>query len=68
LKFKDSEETLTFAKINHYLAPKFFLYLGKDPNFPGWNGKLGYVNFNIGKGSFKTGNDFTDDADKFGFT
>lgn len=29
---------------------------------------MGYVNFNIGKGSFKTGNDFTDDNDRFGFT
>lgn len=33
VKFKDSAESLTFDKINHYLAPKFYVYLGKDPNF-----------------------------------
>jgi hypothetical protein len=44
------------------------LFLGKDPNFQGFNGKLAYVNLNIGKGSFKTGNDFTDDNDRHGFS
>jgi hypothetical protein len=44
------------------------LFVGKDPHFPGLNGKLNQVVFNMGTGSFKTGNDFTHPKDAFGFS
>lgn len=41
--------------------------MGRDPHFPGFNGKIAYVNFNLGKGSFRKGNNFAHDDDVFGF-
>jgi len=68
VKFTDSEESLNYANTNHYFTPKFYVFVGKDAHFPGFSGKVAYVNFNVGKGSFKKGNDFTDDGDNFGFS
>jgi hypothetical protein len=40
--------------------------VGRDKFFPGWNGKLAYVNFNVGKGAFRNAKDFTHPNDAFG--
>lgn len=58
---------MNYANTNHYLAPKFYVSVGKDKFFPGFSGNIGFVNFNVGKGSFRKGNDFTHDDDVFGF-
>ncbi|CAD8140693.1 unnamed protein product [Paramecium octaurelia] len=68
VKWTDSEDSLNYDNINHYFAPKFFISVGKDKFFPGFNGFVAYVNFNLGKGSFRKGNDFTHDNDFFGFS
>lgn len=67
VKWTDNEDNLNFANINHYFAAKFHVFVGRDAHFPGFNGKLAYVNFNIGGGAFRKGNDFTRDDDAFGF-
>lgn len=45
--------------MNHYLAPKFYAYIGKDFTSPNnYNGKIGYFSVNLGAGAFKDGRDF----------
>jgi len=68
VKWSDSEDSLTYEKTNHYLVPEFYIFVGRDKHFPGLNGKLGFVNFNVGKGAFRKGNDFVDSKDAFGFS
>lgn len=67
VKWSDSEDSNTYDNANHYYAPEFFVFVGKDKHFPGFNGKIAYVSFNAGEGSFKKGTDFTHDKDTFGF-
>jgi trans-2-enoyl-CoA reductase len=48
-----------YNQINHYLAPKFFLYVGRDLTHPvNYNGKIGYMALNLGDGAFRDGKDF----------
>lgn len=68
VKWTDSEDSLTYEKVNHYFAPEFFVFVGRDKQFPGLNGQLGYVNFNVGTGSFRTGNNFGHSKDAFGYS
>lgn len=68
VKWSDSEDSLTYDKVNHFYAAQFFTHVGRDSFFQGLSGKLGYVNFNLGKGAFKTGNDFNEAKDSFGFS
>lgn len=56
-----------YEAINHYFAPEFFIYVGRDKHFPGFNGQLGLVNFNAGDGAFKKNNDVKDKKNIFGF-
>ena len=49
------------------MAPKFYIFAGRDNHFPGFNGKIGYLNFNAGAGSFKEGPDYTHPKDIFGY-
>lgn len=67
VKWNDSDDSLTYEKINHYFTPEFFVYVGKDKHFPGFNGQIGQVNFNLGTGSFLKGKDYKDDKNIFGF-
>ena len=67
VKWSKTENNLEYPNANHYLASEFFIYLGKDTHFPGFNGKIANVQFNAGEGAFKKGNDFTDPKDVFGF-
>jgi hypothetical protein len=48
VKWTNSEDSLTYDNTNHYFAPEFFIFVGKDKQFPGHSGKLAYVNFNSG--------------------
>jgi len=68
VKWKNNEDSLNFANINHYFAPKFYITVGKDKFYPGFNGFVAYVNFNSGRGSFRKGNDYTHADDFFGFS
>lgn len=53
--------------MNHYLAPKFFAYIGKDFTSPfNYNGKIGYINVNLGAGAFKDDKDLGHKDDVFG--
>lgn len=55
--------------MNHYLAPKFYAYIGKDFTSPNnYNGKIGYFSVNLGAGAFKDGRDFGHKDDVFGIT
>ena len=45
----------------------FYITVGSDPFWDGWNGKIAYLNFNTGEGSYRTGKDFTHPKDLFGF-
>lgn len=67
VKWSKTENNLEYPNTNHYLASEFFIYLGKDTHFPGFNGKIAHVQFNAGEGAFKKGNDFSDPKDVFGF-
>lgn len=67
VKWTDSEDSLNYDKINHYLVPEFFVFVGKDKHFPGFNGKIGHANFNIGLGAFKKGSNYEHPADAFGY-
>lgn len=58
---------MTYEGINHYFTPEFFVYVGKDKHFPGHNGQLGQINFNLGDGAFTKGNDFKHAKNIFGF-
>jgi hypothetical protein len=58
---------LTYEKINHYYTPEFFVYVGRDKHFPGFNGKIGFVNFNAGAGAFVKGSNYDQEKDVFGF-
>ena len=33
--------------------PEFYVYVGKDAHFPGFNGAIAYVSFNLGEGIFR---------------
>ena len=48
MKWTDSDDTLTYENISHYFVDEFYIFVGKDKFYPGLNGKLAYVNFNIG--------------------
>lgn len=44
------------------------MYIGNDIYYPGWSGYINLVNFNMGKGVFRPGKDFTDDKDIFNWS
>lgn len=66
VKWSNSDDGMTYENINHYFTPEFFVYVGKDKHFPGHNGQLGQINFNLGAGAFTKGNDFKHDNNIFG--
>lgn len=65
---EEGEDSLSYENTNHYFVPEFYVFVGRDKHFPGFNGKIGYVNFNIGTGAFRKGNNFVADKDIFGFS
>lgn len=67
VKWTAEEEFLTYERTNHYLAPEFFIYVGRDKHFPGFNGQLGMINFNAGDGAFREKNDVKSKDNTFGF-
>ena len=68
VKFSTGIETIEYNNVNHYYSPKFYIFTGKDKQFPGFNGKLGYVNFVLGDGAFRKTPDFKHPLDVFGLT
>lgn len=65
VKWQDGEDTINYDQIDHYFVPQFFVYAGRDKHFPGWNGQLGLVNFNLGEGAFTK--EFKNEKNIFGF-
>lgn len=64
---EDDVHQLEYAKVNHYLAEKLLVYIGRDirnPNF--YSGKIALVKVLLGKGAFQTGNDFEKDTEADG--
>lgn len=47
------------------MTPSFYIFVGKDKFYPGLSGKLAYVYFNLGNGSFKTKNDIPDTIESY---
>lgn len=58
---------MSYEKVNHYWATQFYVFFGRDEHFPGFNGKVGEANFNLGKGAFRKPSDYTHPKDIFGF-
>jgi hypothetical protein len=48
VKWFDGEDSMTYPNINHYFAPKFLAYVGKDRHYPAFNGNIGYFKINLG--------------------
>lgn len=40
--------------MNHYLAKKFYFLLGRDARYHFYNGYVGYLKVDLGKGAFRT--------------
>jgi hypothetical protein len=69
VKFADSDSEMNYDDINHFLPERLLVFIGRDiknPNF--YSGKAAYVNVLLGKGAFKSGRDFDEQDDPFGFT
>lgn len=67
VKWTQDHNFLVFSDVNHFYAPAFHVYIGKDKHFPGFNGKMAYVGFNIGRKAYLKEIDFTHPQDIFGF-
>ena len=48
----------TWNSVNHYLAEKFFILIGRDSSYAFYNGQIAYLNANLGKGAFRATEDF----------
>lgn len=66
VKWRDSDDTLLYEKVNHYVASEFFVFSGRDKHFVGHSGSIAYLNFIIGQGAFLKGKDFVHPQDVFG--
>jgi hypothetical protein len=66
-KMSTSQKTLKFDNVNHYMAERFFLLLGKDGVHPNYNGFMGHLQVNLGKGAYRNTGDYKHDDDVFGF-
>lgn len=66
VRFTTGIETIEYNNVNHYYAPYFYTFIGKDKQFPGFNGKIGFVNFVVGSGAFRGTPDFKHPDDVFG--
>lgn len=55
-------DSLTYDNVNHYYAPKFEMFLGKDKYYPGFSGHTAYVNVVLGEGAFVTKIDDNDNV------
>lgn len=55
--------------MNHYIAEKFFVYIGHDmPSDAFYSGQIGYARFVVGPNAYRPGNKFDDDSnDLHGF-
>jgi hypothetical protein len=68
IQFRDSQQTLNWASTDHYLTPKFSIFVGGDFTYQSFSGSMAFVNFNMGPGAFRTSlNGLTPQNDQFGF-
>ena len=58
---------MKYDNINHYFAERFWLWTVKDRYYPAFSGKIGYLNVNLGDGSFRLTGDLTHPTDIFGY-
>lgn len=65
VKWTEGDNSLDFKNINHYFTSTFYVFAGKDNQFPGFNGQVAYISFNAGEGAYKKGTDFTHPTDIF---
>lgn len=63
---KNRAESVFFEGINHYLAPEFYLFLGRDWIYKG-AGFVAYVRVNLGKGAYVEKPEFHNKDKIFGF-
>lgn len=54
---KDRGASVFFEGVNHFLAPQFYLYLGRDFAYNG-AGFVAFVRVNLGKGAYVEHEDF----------
>jgi len=67
VQFKDSEGSNTYPNVNHYLAEKFWLTVGKDWQAKNpYSGQIAHVAVNTGQGAFREGKNFDHPNDAFG--
>lgn len=69
MQFVEDTEVLDTKGVNHYLASKFYFFVGTD-RLAKWsyNGRMAYVRINLGEGSFRVGKDFSQKDDIFAIT
>ncbi|CAD8155329.1 unnamed protein product [Paramecium pentaurelia] len=48
IQWKESTDKKEYNNIRHFHVPKFFIYVGKDKMYPGFNGKIALASFIIG--------------------
>jgi hypothetical protein len=61
------DQYFVFDKTNHYYAPVFWIYVGKDKKYPAFSGSVADFRVNIGQDTFRQGKDFTEANDIFAF-
>lgn len=52
IHFKSGKIDRVMKDINHYLAPVYRIFVGKDQFYPAWNGYVGNFKFNICKDAY----------------
>jgi hypothetical protein len=67
VKWSNDENFLNYDNVNHYFAERFWLWTTKDRYHPAFNGKIGYLNVNLGDGAFRNRPDFSHPNDIYGY-
>jgi hypothetical protein len=67
VKWFNGDNNLKYENINHYFAERFWLWTAKDRYHSAFNGRIGYLNVNLGDGSFRIKDDFTHPNDIYGY-
>jgi hypothetical protein len=56
-KFINHSSRLVWENHKHYLAKRFYVYVGRDNHYESWSGKIAYVKLHVGRHAFIS-NDF----------
>lgn len=66
VRWSEKEDSVfTFNNVNHYYAPVFWVYVGKDKKYPPFSGSVADFRVNIGQDTFRSAKDFTEPNDIF---